>query len=528
MSQMINNNIKQCSLLNMPAIPTFGIYDRNEYLLMEPIHIIKSQKMMPDNLPPSLFQNIKTLFQKYRQIIPEFYHITLNANNLYINSNERIIETNLIRINLVAHPYIFSNPNFTQTSKTHINCAIFKEKDELETIIESNEKNGLKINPECDIISLSLNREIKIEIEKNTKKINIEPNNCSFLINLNCQLINFYCIVLGTHNNKVTKCFVGNYVIMPNYMNSHILKIFSDSLLNYKDNNELFQSLITSQLLYNDTFMGILFYFLDKIIKNNINSKSIEDIKMVFIKAFKLIFEFNVNNVNQKDHDQDLYNIGNYYFEYIKKFINYIYEGSNFVENFSENILLCSLKNKYIIEIIIKYIDFHLSRINNIICSYFDYYNDNINLKALKEESSKIHKNNNWKMFEDNFCKKLNINKIDFERAISFFINKNRKKIPNHNIELFDKLCKGLLETQNIDINVLEQIDEPIRNYFYYHIWVYKGKLSGIHKNFGKYSFLCSDKIKSIYHCQSDERYNFSEKLKIVLIEADRPYTEQK
>jgi len=52
MSQMFNN-IKQCTLLNMPAIPTFGIYDKNEYLLMEPIHIIKSQRMMPDNLPPS-------------------------------------------------------------------------------------------------------------------------------------------------------------------------------------------------------------------------------------------------------------------------------------------------------------------------------------------------------------------------------------------------------------------------------------------------------------------------------------------
>jgi len=529
MSLFNDNNIKQCTLLNMPAIPTFGIYDRNEYLLMEPIHIIKSQRMMPDNLPPTLFQNVKVLFQKYKQIIPEFYHITLNANNLYINSNERLIETNFTRINLVAHPYIFSNPNFSQTSKTHINCAIFKENDELETIIESEEINGLKINPEYEIISPKLNRDIIIEIDnRTTKKINLEPNNCSFLINLNSQLINFYCVVLGTHNNKVTKCFIGNYVIMPNYMNSHILKIFSESLLNFQDNNQMFQSLITGQLLYNDTFMGILYYYLDMIIKGNNNIKNIEDLKNIFIKAFKLIFEFNINNVNPNDHNQDLYNIGNFYFEQIKKFINYIYEGSNFVENFSEKILLCSLKNKYIIEIIIKYIDFHLSRINNIIYSYFDYYNDKINLQQIREEASRLHKENYWKMFEDNFCKRLNINKKDFQRAISFFTNKDRKRIVNHNIELFDKLCKGLLENQNIDIKILEQIDEPIREYFYYHVWVYKGKLNGIHKNFGKHSFLCSNKIKSIYHCQSDERYNFSEKMKLVLTEADTPYSEQK
>ena len=528
MSTINNQNIKQCSLLNMSAIPTFGIYDRNDYLLMEPFHIIKSQRMMPDNLPPSLFQNIKILFQKYKKIIPEFYHITLDANRLYSSSNERIIETNMIRINLVAHPYIFCNSNITQTSITHINCAIFKENDELETILESNEEDGIKINPEYEITSSKLNREIKIEIVQNNKNLYLEPNNCSFLINLNSQLINFYCIVLGTHNNIVTKCFIGNYVIMPNAFNSHLLKNISQNLLNYQNNNELFLNLLIGQLSYNDSVMGILFYFLDIIIKNNSNKRNIEGIKIFFIKGFKLIYEFDTNNINHKDHEQDLYNIGNFYFEQIKKFINYIYEGSSYIENFSEKVLLCSLKDNYIIEIIIKYIDFHLSRINNIICSYFDYFNKRVNFTSLKEEASKIHKEKNWKMIHEIYCKQLNINKKDFDKAISYFINKNRKKIVNHNIELFDRLCKGLLDNQNIDEKILEEIDEPIKEYFYYHIWVYKGQLKGIHKNFGEYSFLCSNKIKSIYHCQTDERYNFSDRMKSILIEADKSYSEQK
>ena len=527
MSSINNQNIKQCSLLNMPAIPTFGIYDRNEYLLMDSFHILKSQRMMPDNLPPLLFKNIKLLFQKNKKIIPEFYHITLDANRLYSNSNERIIETNVARINLVAHPYIFSNHNISQTSKTHINCAIFKESDELGTILESNEEDGIKINPE-EIISSKLNREIIIEIDQDKKKLYLGPNNCSFLINLNSQIINFYCIVLGTHNNTITKCFIGNYVIIPNAFKSNILKITSQNLLNYQNNHDLFLNLLVGQLSYNDSLMSILFYFLDIIIKNNSYTRNIEGIKIFFIKGFKLIYEFDKNNDNHKEHEQDLYNIGNFYFDQIKKFINYIYEGSEYIENFSEKVLLCSLKNNYIIEIIIKYIDFHLSRINNIICSYFDYFNEKINFSNLKEEANKIHKEKNWKIIHEVYCKQLNINKKDFDKAISYFINKNRKKIVNHNIELFDKLCKGLLENQNIDQKILEEIDEPIKEYFYYHIWVYKGQLKGVHKNFGEYSFLCNNKIKPIYHCQSDERYTFVDKMKSILIEADKYYSEQK
>ncbi len=528
MEETNNQNIPQCPLLKMPAIPTFGIYDESDYLLMNPIHIVKSQKMMPDNLPHFIFQQIKAISQKYKQIVPEFYHVTLDANKIYTNSNERIIESNYTRINLVAHPYIFSNPRISQTSKTHINCAIYKENDELDTIMESNESTQVKINPECDIISPSLNRDIKIEIDQKEKKVYLEPNNCSFLINLNSQIINFYCIVLGTHNNLVTKCFIGNYVIIPNVLNSHILKTITENLL-YQNNNEtkLF-SLIIGQLIYNDSLMSILYNYLDKIINNCSNIKTINNIKENFVKAFKIIFEFDNSSVTQKDHDQDLNNIGNFYYEHIKKYINYIYPGSSCINDFSEKIILCSLKNKYIIEIIIKYIDFHLSRINNIICSYFDYYNnEKINIQKMKEKASEIHKKQNWPGLQDIFCKQLKIDKKNFDKIIGFFIDKYRKKIMNHNIELFQRICNNLLDNKNIDINILEQIDEPIREYFFYHIWVYKGRLNGIHKDFGKHSFLCSDKIKPIYHCQSDEKYNFCERMKSILYDADAPYKEQ-
>ena len=99
-------NIPVNPLLNIPAIPTFGIYDESSYLLMEQIHQIKCKDIIPKNLPPYIIEKIKAFSNKHPKIIPEFFHITLNANEIYYQFNERNIETNLVRINLVAHPYI--------------------------------------------------------------------------------------------------------------------------------------------------------------------------------------------------------------------------------------------------------------------------------------------------------------------------------------------------------------------------------------------------------------------------------------
>ena len=188
-TQKPNKNIPINNLMNLPAIPTFGIFDISPYLLMQPIHILKSQLIMPNNLPSNIISQIKILSQTHPKIIPEFYHITLNANEIYTNYNERMIETNLLRINLVAHPYIFNNPNFSQSAKTHMNCVIYKSNDELDAINESYEESTrIRINPDCDIISPELNREIILNINQQDNTKLLEPNNCAFLLNLNCRL----------------------------------------------------------------------------------------------------------------------------------------------------------------------------------------------------------------------------------------------------------------------------------------------------------------------------------------------------
>ena len=530
-SEPLRKNIPINPLMKIPSIPTFGIYDSDSYILMEQMHIIQSENIMPKNLPLYLIEQIKILSQKHPKIIPEFFHITLNANEIYSNYNERNIGTDLVRINLVAHPYIFNNINFKKSSRTHINCAIFKSADELDVIQESyEEKNNILINPKCDIISPELNREIRLEINEERTTMKLEPNNCAFLLNLNSRITNFYCIVMGTHNNIPTKCFIGNYVIITNGLDTSILNSFLQKLINYNNKpKDLFLASILNQMLYNDSLMFIIFFIMDKIVNKTQNKVwNINEIKDLFINGYKIFFEFEYdkNKISQKEHENDLLNICNYYFNHIKNYINYLYYGSSDIANFSENLLLNNISNKYILEIIRKYIDFHLSLLHNTIYSYFGYYSQEIDFKVLKEEAKKIHKTKIWPKYKENFCNHLKISTKDFDRIILSFVDKNWKKIENQNIKIFKDICKALLEDREIE-PFLDKIGEPIREYFFYYIWVYKGKLRGIHKDFGRLSFICSDKIKSIYHSEKNEKFNFCEKMIEVITQADARYNQQ-
>ena len=148
-------------------------------------------------------------------------------------------------------------------------------------------------------------------------------------------------------------------------------------------------------MLYNDSFMFIIFYILNKIVNESKNKIwTIEEIKNLFYNGFKVFFEFEYdkNKTMQKEHEIDLNNICNYYFTHIKNFINYLYEGSNCIPEFSEKMLLCNIKNKYILELLRKYIDFHLSLIHNTFYSYLGYFSEEIDIKEIKEEVKNIHK----------------------------------------------------------------------------------------------------------------------------------------
>ena len=77
-------------------------------------------------------------------------------------------------------------------------------------------------------------------------------------------------------------------------------------------------------------------------------------------------------------------------------------------------------------------------------------------------------------------------------------------KDPLH-IKYLIEICEAINQGKQYE-SIFEKIDEPIKEYFYYYVWEYKGKLRGVHKNFGKLSFFGSDKLKKIYHSNEKEK----------------------
>jgi hypothetical protein len=51
----------------------------------------------------------------------------------------------------------------------------------------------------------------------------------------------------------------------------------------------------------------------------------------------------------------------------------------------------------------------------------------------------------------------------------------------------------------------LEQITEIYRSFLYYKVWERKGKIIGIHNDFGQLSLLNMHQIPSNYHCSQEE-----------------------
>lgn len=68
-----------------------------------------------------------------------------------------------------------------------------------------------------------------------------------------------------------------------------------------------------------------------------------------------------------------------------------------------------------------------------------------------------------------------------------------------------DNKRNHILNKQTLSESDLTNIDKPIINYLFYKIWVYKGKLIGIHNDFGRLSFL-NIIIPINYYCSQEEQ----------------------
>ena len=503
---------EQCDLLNMISIPTFGIYSE-DYAFLEQLLILKKNSI-PNTLPLSVKEQIEYLNKKYPELKPEFFHITLSSSILFTISPEKLNPFSYTALNYISHPYIFYNCNLNKEHKSDIYCAAYIDELEIDTIKEEQGNTHLRLNPKCNIDDGQLKREVYMHLSGDGYP-SLSPNNCQLLINLNSQIINFYVITCGTYGGKIVKCFVGNYVIIPNSHNSILFNDINKSLLVQKNKKKLIVDLITFRNKYNDLFNFILSYYLKEYITKG---KNIEDIKNYFIKAFSIIFEIFDNSKNENKKLLD--NISNYYYNNITNFIKSLYlNGRNISINFGVEILENSLKNGYIEELILKYIKYSNDRMNNIILDMLYFISDNEDILFYLQNKSNEKYNvdilENLKLF---CCEKLNINLDKLEESNNYYNEENRNHKNNPNIEILLNICQSIKNKENININDLSDI---MKKYLFYIVWEKKGKLLGIHNDFGRMSFMRINEIDNKYFCSDEERLNCCETLIQYLINVD-------
>ena len=503
---ILKNYNKQCEILQMFSIPYFGTYNI-EYNFINPILCLENPTM-PKNLPNNINKKITSTLKKYN--IPfNFFHITADASSLYNKSNQRIIECNEVRLNLVPHSFIFQNLKNKLTSDYEIPVfpCLFKFKSDYDIIKETEENDNLIINPKCELYDKKLERRIILHRTKEGDPA-ISPNNISILFNLNCQIIHFYLIILGTNRGKISNGCCCEYVIMPNAFNCKLFMDMNISFMNAINVENILENIYKSKM--NDNFKNIIQYFLYEIIyyyKQNRSLIKDEWFKNFFINGFKNIFDFGDNGlVNEDIHNIDINNMCEFYYNYLLIFIANLFGDEELkIEKYAIDIINCSLKDYYIVDIIGKFINFHLSRINKIFNSYQNYIEYFQLFDIIKENARIEYINFIWPNQKEFLCSFLGINVSDFETKTNEI--KAQKKNKNKNIDEFYKISNNLLNNGKISQNEMNKIDFPFLNFMYYRVWELRGKIKGVHKHFGKYSFNQDYTISLCYHCQNDERY---------------------
>lgn len=517
----INVYSEQCNLLKMTSLPTFGQYS-DDYTFLEQILILKSESQ-PDYLTQNIKLKIDNLKKSHPDVDPEYFHITLSTSTLISPSSENEIKTDYTLLNLICHPYIFYDCELNKEHRTEIYCSAFYDDLEIDTLKEAEEKDNLRINPECNLDDYQLKRELILHLSKEGYP-SLSPNNCGILINLNAQIINFYVIVCGTYGGNICKCFVGHYIIIPNAINSVLFGDIYNQMIKEKTKEKLGIDLIIFRNKFNE-FMNFIFNFgLNEIV---LNAKNLDHIKLCINKAFSYIFDFSINgdkddDKSKKIHEKELINMQNYYYNNVCNFICNLYKYSKYVDpNFGEKYMESCLKKKYLEELLCKYSQYLRSRINKIILSYlyFIYENENL-LEDLQEKADEIYKEDilpNLKTFFQNI---LNQDEENLNEINDNYSEDNRIHIGNPYIEILINICNAIRNEDDID---MDELDDIVKKYLFYIVWDYKNRPCGIHNDFGRVSFMNCE-IDGKFYCNNDDKINCCQKLIQYLENADEKH----
>ena len=510
---------EKCNLLNMITVPTFGKYS-NDYTFLEQILILKSTTIF-ENTPDAIKKKLNNLKQKYPEVKPEFFHITL-GNTLIKPSNEKDLNDSFECLNLLCHPYIFYNCSLEKEHRSEIYCAAFTDENEISTIKQGEGYDILRLNPECDLDDNQLKRDIILHMS-NDGYASLSPNNCAILINLNAQIINFYVVVCGTYGGKIVKCFVGNYVIIPNAQNSVIFGEFYDKVMKDKKKMKITQELIILKNKFRE-YMNYIFNFgINEIMK----ADKIEDLKFCIYKAFSFIFNFDSSeddDNSKKILEKELINMEKFYYNEFLNFVANLYElGSAVDPNFGEKFVKSSIKDKYIEELLIKYRYYHIQRFNNIISNYgFFLYENEDDFIDIEEKTNDKYENDILPNLKEFFCDKLNLEEDNLDEIKDSFNEENRNRKENPNFEILNNICNSIRNEEDIN-NYLNDMDEIMRKYLFYLVWDYKNKPQNIHNDFGRVSFM-NIEIDPKYFCDKEDKINCCQRLMQILEKADYKY----
>ena len=498
----------KCELLKMITVPTFGKYSE-DYSFLEQILILKSPSKF-ENMPETMQKKLDNLKQKYPKVEPEYFHITL-GNVLIRPSNIDELKDSFEVLNLLAHPYIFYNCSLNKEHRSEIYCAAFTDENEIGTIKQREGADTLRLNPDCNLDDNQLKRDIILHMSHDGYA-SLSPNNCAILINFNAQIINFYVIVCGTYGGQIVKCFVGNYVIIPNAQNSVMFGDLYDIIMKDKKKYNVAQELIILKNKFKEYMNYIYNFGLNEISKLD----NIENVKFCILKAFSFIFDFSSSEDDEnskKVHEKELNNMEAFYYYNFLNYIGTLYEFSSKIDpNFNEKLVISSIKNKYIEELLIKYREYNLQRFNNIISNYgFCLYENKEDFDDLQDKVNIKYEQDILPNLKEFFCDKLNLEEQNLDEIKDSYNEENRNPMDNPNISVLINMCNSISNGEDIN-NDLKQLDDIIRKYLYFIVWDYKNRPDGVHFDFGRVSFL-NIEIDGKYFCNKEDKINCCQKL---------------
>ena len=499
----INNDFplyeKKCELLHMFSIPYIGQFSDEYYNFLTPFLILKT-----DNLEKIPYK-IKNRINKLGNIPFEYFHLTLDTSSIFTK--------NETKLNIVPHPYIFYDFKGTidQTHNTYVYTCLITDEDNFNLIIKEspNDYQYIKINPDCDFNDQSLKRETIIHPSEDNNIPSISPINLNFIINLNCQLIHFYLIVLGNFNDTIVRGCCCEIMILPSALSG---KIFLGMIRNFNEKKsieDVIKNVLISKEVYEDCFKQYFYIFIDKIRENN----DTNEFKNNMIELFEKIFEFKKSESESiENYKRDIQNMGNYYYNYFKCFICFLFHCEHNEKNYKK-IIAPSLFDNYIVNIIEKFINFHIKIVSKIYHSYENYVNlSDSTLNNIEKDVQEEYENNIWPELKKFICSLLDFSTDDFDEKVNFYKILIDEKKENKNIELFKNLKNKIRNNNIITRDDLSEINEVLIDKLFFNTWVYKGKPENVHYDFGSVSFL-NESIDPKYFCSKNERINLCEEM---------------